>query len=175
MDGKHPEKYAPKKVFVLENNSYIEISYEELCERAKLNKEYMTKLFLPLHGMLMEVTENVYREFYREERRQQYLDKLAEEHCVISYDRLTTDEFNGQAFLPDRGLSVVDLVEQSLMKEALVNGLKQLDAEERELLRLAYFEEMTERAIAVQYGISQVAVNKKKRKVLEKLKKMIKR
>ncbi len=147
--------YAPKKVFVLEQSQYIEMSYEKLCELKELNEEYKSKWFIPLHGMLMEVPENVYREFYKEERRQKYLDKLAEGNCVLSYDKLTNDEFNGQAFLPDQGVSVVDLVEQKLMKNELIKGLEQLDAGERELLQLIYFEEMTERAIAARYGLSK--------------------
>ena len=56
-------KYAPKKVFILENNEYVEITYEELCHREATDKSYEDKLFLPLHGMLMEVTEDVYADF----------------------------------------------------------------------------------------------------------------
>lgn len=165
--------YAPKKVFVLEQNQYIEMSYEELCELRKLNNEFKSKWFIPLHGMLMEVTENVYREFYKEERRQKYLDKLAKENCVLSYDKLTNDELNGQACLLDNGVSVVELVEQKLMKSELMKGLEQLDEAERELLQLIYFEEMTEKAIAARYGVSQQAIHKKKGKVLGKLKKFL--
>ena len=166
-------KYAPEKVFVLENNRYIEISYEELCERTKLKQEYKTKLFLPLHGMLMEVTKNVYDEFYREEERRKYLNRQSEKNGDISYDMLTTEEFNGENILADQSLSVFEQVEGKMQREMLRNALKQLNSEEQELLLLAYVQEMTERAIAVRYGISQVAVNKKKRKVLQKLKKII--
>lgn len=63
-------KYAPNKVFILENGSYVEISYEELCQRTTQDKSYEDKLFLPLHGMLMEVAEDEYRTFYKNVRRQ---------------------------------------------------------------------------------------------------------
>lgn len=61
-------KYAPKRVFVLENGRYIEISYEELCNRSESDASYTNRRFLPLHGMLMEVDENEYKEFYRNSR-----------------------------------------------------------------------------------------------------------
>ena len=164
-------KYAPEKVFILENGNYIEISYEELCRRTKLNKDYQTKLFLPLHGMLMEVTENVYHEFYQEEERQKYLARQSEQNGDISYDMLTTEEFIGEDILADQTLSVIDFVGNKLMKEEVNNAVSQLDSAEQELLWLIYFEEMTERAVAMRLGISQVAVNKKKKKVLQKIKK----
>lgn len=49
-------KYAPKKVFILENGLYKEITYSELKQLEQADKSYMDKFFLPLHGMLMEVT-----------------------------------------------------------------------------------------------------------------------
>ncbi|MCI5974459.1 MAG: hypothetical protein MRZ13_00030 [Clostridiales bacterium] len=45
-------KYAPKKVFILENGVYREISYNELKQLEQADKSYMDKFFLPLHGML---------------------------------------------------------------------------------------------------------------------------
>ena len=58
------KKYAPRKVFVLENGEYIEISYEELCRREEIDPSYKDKLFVPMHGMIMEVTRAQYDDFY---------------------------------------------------------------------------------------------------------------
>lgn len=38
-------KYAPKKVFVLENGQYAEITFEELQRREKEDKGYKDKYF----------------------------------------------------------------------------------------------------------------------------------
>ena len=48
------KKYAPRKVFILENGEYVEISYEELCRREQNDPSYKDKLFLPLYGMIKE-------------------------------------------------------------------------------------------------------------------------
>lgn len=66
-------KYAPKKVFVLDNGIYTELSYEEFYLLKENNVSYADKFFIPLHGMLMEVTEETYRDFYKSQRRQKYI------------------------------------------------------------------------------------------------------
>ena len=63
-------KYAPKKVFILENEKYKEITYSELQELEQSDKSYAEKFFLPLYGMLMEVTAETYKAYYRDKRRQ---------------------------------------------------------------------------------------------------------
>ena len=67
------KKYAPRKVFILENGEYVEISYEELCRREENDPSYKDNLFIPLHGMIMEVDEISYRDFYRAKDRDEYL------------------------------------------------------------------------------------------------------
>ena len=62
-------KYPPKKVFILENGEYLEISFKELRWRTEHDITYKNRLFLPLHGMLMEVTQEDYNEFYKADRR----------------------------------------------------------------------------------------------------------
>lgn len=173
MDERHPKKYAPKKVFILEKGTYVEISYEELCERTKLNKEYASKLFLPLHGMLMEVTENVYREFYREERRQKYLDHLAEENDVLSYDKLTNDEFNGADVVIDQSMPVEDIVEAKIMQEKLKACLHHLDDDERSLIEALFFKGLSERQWSAISGVPQRTINRQKHRILMRLKKII--
>ena len=47
-------RYAPKKVFILEDGKYIEISYDDY---QRLKEENPMRRFLLLGGMLMEVSE----------------------------------------------------------------------------------------------------------------------
>ena len=68
-------KYAPEKVFIKENDNYIEISYQAFCEGQ--NNVFKDRFFISLHNMLMEVDEAYYTEFYREQRREKYLRERA--------------------------------------------------------------------------------------------------
>lgn len=66
----------------------------------------MDKLFLPLHGMLMEVTEETCKEYYRDKRRQKYIDERSRLNGDISYNALDTDETLGEDILADRRTDV---------------------------------------------------------------------
>lgn len=174
MDERHPKKYAPKKVFVLENNAYIEISYEELCERRSAQKEYSAKFFIPLHGMLMEVTENVYREFYKEERRLKYLMEREAENMDVSYDNLSTDEMERMGNMADVDRNVEDTVLDKVLIEAILETLPLLSDEEQTLICQHYYDELSEAQLGRLYGVSQQAISKRLHKIQQKIKKMLK-
>ena len=57
-------RYANAKCFVFSPDGYQEITYEELCRRREIDTNYQERKFIPLHGMLMEVTADTYRDFY---------------------------------------------------------------------------------------------------------------
>lgn len=105
-------KYTPKKVFILEDGEYIEISYEEFCQHKETDTTYKDKLFIFLHGMLMEVTANDYLEFHKDKRRQKYIDERSVDNGDFSYDMLTTDDFNGEDILIDTSQDIGDAVFQ---------------------------------------------------------------
>ena len=98
-------KYAPKKVFILENGNYKEITYGELKQLEQADKSYMDKFFLPLHGMLMEVTEATYKEYYRDKRRQKYIDERSKLNGDVSYNALDTDETLGEDVFAEIGIT----------------------------------------------------------------------
>ena len=57
--------------------------------------------------------------------------------------------------------------------EAMLKAIKQLDDEEKELINKLFFDNMTERECADYYGINQKNINKKKKRILSKLYKLI--
>lgn len=59
--------------------------------------------------------------------------------------------------------------------EKLYNCLELLSGSERELIKMLYFENKTERECAEFYGINQKNINKKKAKILYKLNKLLKK
>jgi len=58
-------KYAPRKVYIKENGSYVELSYMEFCRRRNADQTYMDKLFIPIQGCLLEVVREQYTDFYQ--------------------------------------------------------------------------------------------------------------
>ena len=167
------KKYAPKKVFILENNEYIEITYEELCHREENDPSYKDKLFLPLYGMIMEVTESTYIEFYKLQRRQKYIDERSRDNKDISYDSLTTDEFNGEDILVDDGESVEDQAVCNVTAEEIRFIISLLKPADQELVQAMFFEGLSERQYAERCGVNRNAIHKRKVRILEELKKLL--
>lgn len=67
-------------------------------------------------------------------------------------------------------------VEEQILKkieyEQLHKFISELSKEEQWLIHELYFEERTEREVAAELGLSQKAVNKRRQKILEKLRKL---
>lgn len=67
-------------------------------------------------------------------------------------------------------------VEKQILKkieyEQLHKFISELSKEEQWLIHELYFEERTEREVAAELGLSQKAVNKRRQKILEKLRKL---
>lgn len=167
-------KYAPKKVFVLENGNYKEITYSELKKLEQADKEYANKYFLPLHGMLMEVTEDEYRSYYKDKRRQKYIDERSRENGDVSYDALDSSDMLGESVLVDIETNVEEQVTNKIIFEQLHNAFLLLSEEERELIMLKFFKGFSEVKLSSYYGISQQAISKRLKKVLTKIKEIIK-
>lgn len=166
-------KCTPKKVFILNYGKYTELTYEEFCARKDTDTTYADKFFIPLHGMLMEVYEKDYTDFYKTQRRQKYIDERSVGNGDFSYDMLTTDDFNGEDILIDTSQEIDEAVIHKIMLDKLRPALLLLSIDEQELIREIFVEELSERTLAEKYNVSQVAIHKRKIKILEKLKKII--
>lgn len=164
------DKYAKSKCFILSPDGYEEITYSELCRRRDTDTTYEKKRFIPLHGMLMEVTQEEYIRFYQEQRRQKYLDERSENNGDISVDMLTTDTMNGADIL----VSPEEPVDEQAIRQVMVDKLKscflRLTPDEMELIYALFYEGLTERQYSDRKGIYHNAVHKKKQRILRKIK-----
>ncbi len=165
-------KYAPKKVFIKENGIYIEITNEEHENRKATDEQYAKRKFLPLHGMLMEVDQEFYDEFYRQKDRDEYLTWRTK-NKDISYNDYDTEECSGEEMLIDPDEDVATQVTDKLMAERIRYIVSLLPSDERELIEAIYFNGYTERSYADEKGIYRNAVHKKKVRILEKIKKIL--
>ena len=166
-------KYAPKKVFILEKGNYKEITYSELKQLEQADKSYMDKFFLPLHGMLMEVTEETYKEYYRDKRRQKYIDERSRLNGDVSYNALDTDETLGEDVFADEKTDVEAEVINKMTVAELRKAFLLLSPDERELIKILFIDGVNERKESEIYGVSQVAIHKRKNKILAKLKEFL--
>lgn len=163
-------KYEPRKVFVKVNGIYTELTYQEFCNLKRKEISYAHKYFIPVQGMLLEVDEENYKDFYRDKERNRYLKKNDIENSLCSIDALDNEDNNGIDFIPDISKDIAEVVSDKLMLDKLRECLFLLPDEEKELICRHYYEEMTEVELSKLYGISQQAVSKRLKKIREKLK-----
>lgn len=167
-------KYTPRKVFILENNRYTEITYEKFRLKVEdKTSSYADKLFIPLHGMLMEVEEEAYRDFYKDRRRQKYLKEQSAKNGDFSYDMLTTDEFNGDDILIDDSIDIEVQIEKKIMLEKLRQAILTLPKDEQMLIHQHFFEEKSQSELSCTYGINQSNISRRLTKILRKLKEIL--
>ena len=87
-----------------------------------------------------------------------------------SYDRLLEEGNHFQTVSE----SVEDIAVRNIAIQSMMNCVALVTMEEQDLIFELFFSGRTEREYAEKLGISQKAVNKRKQKVLRKLKKMMK-
>lgn len=166
-------KKQPKAVYIIENGEYTELTYEEFCRREQICPLYADKLFLPLYGNLMEVSKEDYEEYYRQRNRQIYIDRRASRNGDVSYNALTTDEFNGEDILIAEQPDVCDTVVESIMTDKLKEAILKLTDEEQLLIYRHYYADIPGTELAEIYGVSQQAISKRIAKIRVKLKNLL--
>lgn len=166
-------KYAPRKVYIKENGGYEELSYMDFCRRREADQTYLDKLFIPIQGCLLEVVREQYTDFYRDKERWRYLQKLDTKNSLLSLDGFTDSEGNPLDFIADEAADIAETVVNTVMVDRLKAALSLLSDSEQVLIRAIFFEELSEREVGLRLGITQSVVNKRKARILRKLRKII--
>ena len=166
-------KYAPRKVYIKESGGYVELSYTDFCRRRQADQSYMDKLFIPVQGCLLEVVREQYADFYKEKERWRYLKKLDTNHKLLSLEGVIDSEGNMLDFVIDETVDVAETVVRAVMVDRLKAALPLLSDSEQTLIQAIFFEELSEREVGLRLGVTQSVVNKRKAKILAKLRKII--
>ena len=166
-------KYAPRKVYIKESSNYVELSYTDFCRRRQADQSYMDKLFIPVQGCLLEVVREQYADFYKDKERWRYLKKLDTNHSLLSLEGFTDSEGNVIDFVVDEAVDVAETVVRAVMVDRLKAALLLLSDSEQTLIKAIFFEELSEREVGLRLGVTQSVVNKRKSKILAKLRKIM--
>lgn len=172
MGGIYGE-YAPRKVYIRESGGYVELSYTEFCRCRESDQTYMDKLFIPIQGCLLEVVREQYTDFYRDKERWRYLQKLDTKNRLLSLDGFTDSEGNPLDFITDEAVDIAETVVNAVMVDRLKAALPLLSDSEQELIQAIFFDGLSEREVGARLGITQSVVNKRKARILIKLRKII--
>ena len=131
------------------------------------------KLFIPIQGCLLEVVREQYTDFYRDKERWRYLQKLDTKNRLLSLDGFTDSEGNPLDFITDEAVDIAETVVNAVMVDRLKAALPLLSDSEQELIQAIFFDGLSEREVGARLGITQSVVNKRKARILIKLRKII--
>lgn len=134
-------------------------------KRPKERKNYVLRME---DGSLVEVTREVYLEWYQSRRREKYQSERNRKYGVCSLDALG----GGRGF-PEAGGCAADGPEEDVIKkiciEKLREGLSGLSKQDAFLIRLLFFEGMTAKDAAQICGCSRKTVYNRKKRILREL------
>lgn len=167
------KKYAPRKVYILENRKYVELEYTEFEKQKSKDFAYNDKFFIPVQGCLLEVAQEEYESFYRSKEREKYLKKLDKINGLLSIDAFDNDDNDGTDYIQAESVDVAETVTNLILTDKLRLAVALLPDKEKELIHALFFKNMTEREYAKECGVSQVAIHKRKNRILAKLKKIL--
>ncbi len=125
------------------------------------------------HGCLLEVVREQYADFYKEKEWWRYLQKLDMNHKLLSLEGLTDSEGNVLDFVVDEAVDIAEPVVHAAMVDRMKTAMLLLSGSEQALIQAIFFEELSERKVGLRLGITQSVVNKRKAKILAKLKKIM--
>lgn len=159
--------HTPKKVFILKDEEYIEITFQELYEMRKNDNSFRERKFLFEDGFLMEARPQEYMAIKSEKRRQRYQKELASKNDV-SLDNLPEETLATLSIDPEQDVSKV--VEKKIMKEVLTKALMQLSKTDQLLIYQHHFAEIPTTELAKVYGVSQQAISRRLGRIYSRLK-----
>lgn len=127
-----------------------------------------------IDDQMIPVDEEVYYAYYRAKRYEKYLEEKDRRNRKVLFSNLDTETTTGEEMIPDGGaISVEALVIDALMIERIKECLVSLGEEEKEIVRVLFYDNRSEREAAAIWGISQPAVHKRKNRVLTQLRGML--
>ena len=130
------------------------------------------KYTLLVRGRRVSVTKEVYKAYYRCRDREKYLDKLAEDNN-ISLEGCSEKGISVEYIISAAEDSMEDTIITGMLLIKLHQCLKMLDDPEKTLIVELYLRGKSERQLSKETGIPPMTIHDRKRKILNKLKKMM--
>ncbi|MCI6044089.1 sigma-70 family RNA polymerase sigma factor [bacterium] len=133
--------------------------------RGKKPKERKSYVLRVENGTLVEVTREVYLEWYQSRRRERYQNEKMKKHGVCSLEGL---EENG-CFSVQSNISPEEEVFKKIYIDKLREAMENLPEEDVYLIYLLFFEEVTVKEAAQLCGCSRKTIQNRRKKILNDL------
>ena len=133
--------------------------------RSKKPKERKSYVLRVKNGTLVEVTREVYLEWYQSRRRERYQNEKMQKHGVCSLEGL---EENSN-FSVQSDISPEEEVFKKIYIDKLREAMENLPEEDAYLIYLLFFEEITVKEAAQICGCSRKTIQNRRKRILKNL------
>ncbi len=140
--------------------------------RGKKPKEREVYVLRMAGGILIEVTREVYLEWYQSRRREKYQRERDQKYSVCSLERLREYGQYFETNIPAWN-ETEETALQNIQRDSLQKMLKRLPEKDAQLIILLYYEQITVKAAAEFYGCSRKAIQNRRKRILNQLLQMI--
>ena len=138
--------------------------------RGKRPKERKCYILRAGDGTVVEVTREVYLEWYQSRRRERYQNEKKQKYGVFSLEALSE-----KGILPDeRADSPEEMVIRELCVEKLRSVIEDLTEADAYLLYLLFFEEVTVKEASQLCGCSRKTIVNRRKRILKELNEKLK-
>ena len=141
-------------------------------KRGKKPKEREKYILRVQNGELLEVTREVYLEWYQSRRREKYQRERDQKYGVYSLNAMEEAGIFSSVFVHEKD-GLEELVLQKLYLEELLKALKKLPEQDAYLIYLLYYEEITMKAAAELCQCNQASIRNRRKRILEELRRMV--
>ena len=133
--------------------------------RGKRPKDRDSYVLRMSDGTLVEVTREVYLEWYQSRRREKYQKEKSKKYGVCSLEQLAA---TGGYAIPVKD-SLEETVIRNLCRDKIREVMAELPEPDADLIRLLYFEELSVSKAAQICGCSRKAIQNRRKRILEEL------
>ena len=157
-------RYAPKKVFILENGKYVDIANEEHSKRKTNDPKQGEKCFILVDDILMEVSHENYKSYHQYNEHEKYVTKRDKKKGVMvvpDIPELWQVKVDINTLNEDEQKAVQRLIQK------IFHVLSYLGRKDREIIRAIYVDQLTEKQLAGRQGVRQQTTHRKKQRIIE--------
>jgi RNA polymerase sigma factor (sigma-70 family) len=134
------------------------------------------RFFIDMGDSVLECSIQDFRQYKAEQNHKEYLRKHQEGWITLSlYADEVENGYNGEELIEDDTQNVENNAIHTMEVDALQAALSHLDSKSYRLIYALYLadQKKSERELAAEYGVSQNAIHKQKKKILKKLEQML--
>ena len=134
-------------------------------------KEDKKQYFVQIGNKQVEVNQEVYLELYKDQLYEKNHQRKRRRNNILSFDAMNEENNDVYDFVPDMNSNAEEEAIHRATMHKIKEILKEIDPDN--IISLNYFLEYSEHEISAILGIPKHTVNRRKRKILNSIKKLM--